>query len=231
MHRIVRGHFGEQGGFVVGEPHKPPYLNAEWLEDLVWADVRRFLENPGEVLERVREQMADSSTGGSEAPAGGELEARREDLAKRLASRHAEKDRYVRTYAQGHISEEELDVYLADLKNQTDNLRLLLASVESEVSQKHDLAQLAATTEAWLRALRERVEEVEGDTPAAFEARRRLVKLLVQSISAGKRPDDDGRLRTEIQIIYRFGPPSEATAEAYPDGESSVVSLQNGRTS
>jgi hypothetical protein len=212
-------------------PHKPPYLNAEWLEDLVWADVRRFLENPGEVLERVREQMADSSTGGSEAPAGGELEARREDLAKRLASRHAEKDRDVRTYAQGHISEEELDVYLADLKNQTDNLRLLLASVESELSQKHDLAQLAATTEAWLRALRERVEEVEGDTPAAFEARRRLVKLLVQSISAGKRPNDDGRLRTEIQITYRFGPPSEATAEAYPDEESSVVPLQNGRTS
>jgi hypothetical protein len=57
------------------------------------------------------------------------------------------------------------------------------------------------------------------------------VKLLVQSISAGKRPDDDGRLRTEIQITYRFGPPSEATAETYPDEESSVVALQNGRTS
>ncbi len=120
--------------------HKPPYLNAVWLEDLVWTDVRRFLKNPGEVLEQVRKQL------GSEDD-GGELEARREELAKRLASRQAEKDRYVRTYAQGHISEEDLAFYLADLKNQTDNLRLLLASVETELSQKRERAKLADTTE------------------------------------------------------------------------------------
>ncbi len=120
--------------------HKPPYLNAVWLEDLVWTDVWRFLKNPGEVLEQVRKQL------GSEDD-GGELEARREELAKRLASRQAEKDRYVRTYAQGHMSEEDLAFYLADLKNQTDNLRLLLASVETELSQKREQAELADTTE------------------------------------------------------------------------------------
>ena len=94
-------------------------MRASWLEDLVWSDVRCFLEDPGEVLERVRKQL------GSEDNAT-ELEARRDELAKRLASRQAEKDRYVRTYAQGHISEEELDVNLADLKNQTNSLRLSL---------------------------------------------------------------------------------------------------------
>ena len=54
--------------------------------------------------------------------------------------RQAEKDRYVRTYAQGHISEKVLDVYLADLKNQTHNLRLLLASVEGEISRHQEQA-------------------------------------------------------------------------------------------
>ena len=198
--------------------HKPPYLNAVWLEDLVWTDVRRFLKNPGEILEQVRKQL------GSEDD-GGELEARREELAKRLASRQAEKDRYVRTYAQGHISEEELAVYLADLKNQTDNLRLLLASVETELSQKREQAELADTTEAWLYTLRERLAEVEEDTPDAFQARRRLVKLLVQSISADKRPEDG---RTEIQITYRFGPP--VASGAYPE-DSSVVVGKNGSRS
>lgn len=187
-----------------GSLHKPPYLNAVWLEDLVWTDVCRFLENPGEVLERVREQIGGAND-------GGEFEARREDLTKRLAGRQAEKDRYERTYAQGHISEEELEVYLAGLKNQTDNLRLLLASVEAELSQKREQAELADTTEAWLYALRERIEEVEEDTPEAFQARQRLVKLLVKSISAGKRPEDG---RTEIQITYRFGPTS--ASEGYP---------------
>jgi hypothetical protein len=66
-------------------PHKPPFVKAEWLEKTVWEDVRSFLENPGEVLERVREQMGDED----EAE---KLERRRGDLGKRLAGKQAEKD-------------------------------------------------------------------------------------------------------------------------------------------
>jgi hypothetical protein len=159
------------------------------------------------LLERVREQL------GSEDNTR-ELEARQGELTKRLAAKQAEKDRYVRTYAQGYILEEELDLYLSELKNQTDNLRLLLKSVEAERSQKREQTELADTTEVWLRTLRERVKEVEGDTPEAFRERRQFVKLLVQSISAGKRPEDG---RTEIQVTYRFGPPP---GEGYSDGSA-----------
>jgi hypothetical protein len=114
---------------------------------------------------------------------------------------------------------------MADLKTQTDNLRLLLASVEAELSQKREQAELADTTKAWLYALRERIEEVEEDTPEAFQARRRLIKLLVGSISADKRPEDG---RTEIPVTYRFGPPS--ASEGYPE-DSSVGSFKNGSMS
>jgi hypothetical protein len=30
-------------------------VSAEWLEELVWSDVRHFLEEPGEILQRLRE--------------------------------------------------------------------------------------------------------------------------------------------------------------------------------
>jgi hypothetical protein len=69
------------------------------------------------------------------------------------------------------------------------------------------------------------VAVLRGDTPVAFEARRRLVKLLVQSISAGKPPNEG---RTEIKITHRFGPPP--TSEAYPD-QSSVDPFKNGSRS
>jgi hypothetical protein len=85
-------HVGRTKNFGTGRPHKPTYLNAPWLEDLACTDVRRFLEDPGEVLERVCKQL------GSEDKAA-ELEARRNKLAKRLAAKQAEKDRYVRPYA------------------------------------------------------------------------------------------------------------------------------------
>lgn len=130
-----------------GPPHRPPFISAPWLEDLVWQDVRRFLEDPGEILERVREQLRGDS--GEEGRAE-DLVRRREDLAKRLTGKQSEKDRYVRLYVQGHISETELENYLADLKNQTANLRLLIDSVEADLSQKRKHAELAETTHAWL---------------------------------------------------------------------------------
>jgi len=66
------------------------------------------VENPGEVLERVREQLE----GGDQA---NELEERRLSLQKRLATKQAERDRAMRLYMRGLIPEEETDVLLADL--------------------------------------------------------------------------------------------------------------------
>jgi hypothetical protein len=57
-------------------------VNVEWLENLVWQDIRSFLANPGEVLERVREQLEGDDQ-------EYELAERRESLQKRLASKHA----------------------------------------------------------------------------------------------------------------------------------------------
>ncbi len=168
------------------------------MEDLVWSDVKRFVTNPGEVLEHVREQLQDE--GDTE-----DLGARLEGLERRLTAKQGEKDRYVRLYAQGHISEDELEAYLADLKNQIGNLRLLIEATEADLSQRRERAQVADTTVAWLNLLRERTEEIEEDTPGAFVKRQQLVRLLVEKIALFR---DEGRTTTVV-ITYRFGPPDD----------------------
>jgi site-specific DNA recombinase len=173
-----------------------PHVNARWLEETVWNDVKLFLEHPGEVLERVREQMGSGD-------AHAELEARHADLTKRLAAKSVEKDRYVRAYAQDLLSEEELAEYVTDLKNQIENLKLLIGAVEDELKGRREHVEIAETVEAWLLTLRERVSEIEEETHEAFAKRRELVKLLVERIDAGR--DENGR--TKIEVRYRFGPP------------------------
>ena len=163
--------------------------------------MRRFLENPGETLDKLRAQLASGAGDDTE-----DLEHRQRDLQKRLAVKQAEKDRYVRTYAQGHISEEELETYLLDLKGQIENLRLLIGSVEADLSSKREQAEIAETTHAWLLTLQERLSEVEQDTEEAFQARRRLVRLLVAGVSAGEKREDG---TSEVRITYRFDPPDE----------------------
>jgi hypothetical protein len=63
---------------------------------------------------------------------------------------------------------------------------------------------LADTTYTWLTLLRERVEEIEEDTPEAFFKRQQLVRLLLERITINR----EGR-ETTVMITYRFGPPDE----------------------
>jgi hypothetical protein len=61
----------------------------------------------------------------------------------------------IKLYAQDHISEEELETYLLGLKNQISNLRLLMESVEADLSVSAENKLTAKKAEAWLLTLRE----------------------------------------------------------------------------
>ena len=63
----------------------------------------------------------------------------------------------MRLYAQEHISEEELETYLLDLKHQIDNLRLLIESAQADLSRSAEKELAAKNTEAWLLTLRDRI--------------------------------------------------------------------------
>lgn len=85
-------------------------------------------------------------------------------------------------------------------------MRVLLASVEADLSERQERTALTDTTHAWLLSLGRRMAEVEEDTPEGFEKRRQLV----ESISLG-RSQQEGC--SEVQITYHFGPPPDSDAE------------------
>ena len=97
----------------------------------------------------------------------------------------------------------------------------MLEAVETEVAQRHQETELAASTEAWLVSLKERIHEVEGDSEEAFRARRRVVRLLVEGIVIeDKRKGDEFRVR----ITYRFDEPGESEAASERGEELCEVS-------
>jgi site-specific DNA recombinase len=159
-------------------PHRAPCISAEWLESLVWDDIRAFVENPGEVLERLRAEGFDTDVSANE------LEVRRNDLTRRLAAKNAERDRYVRTYAQGHISEEELADYMADIKNQISNLRLLISSVEDDLASLGESRHKTQSAAEWLLALRE-----------SLRGRGRYTRGVPKAARTGKAPRRDHNRR------------------------------------
>ena len=113
------------------------------------------------------------------------------------------------------------EVYMAELRNQAENLKWLISSVESDLAQKHESRTMAATTEAWLMIPRKNLDEVEGNTQKAFEARRELAKVLVERITIGR--NHDGKIK--VELTYRFGPPEVRLGEVSADGIQNSVRL------
>ena len=113
------------------------------------------------------------------------------------------------------------------LKNQIDNLRLLIESVETDLSESRERTELADTTHAWLVALRERIVEVEGDTPEAFSTRQKVVRLLVAGVTIEKAHRGDP---LRVRVTYRFDPPPDE-AEAGEGGQGDIFAgdVQNPR--
>ena len=170
------------------------------------------------VSSKIPERSSSASRSTSQGLGRGkDLEERHASLTRRLAAKQEEKSKYVKLYAQGHLDEEELEVHMADLKNQVANLKLLVSSVESDLAARDEGRMVARTTEAYLVALRKNLAEVEQDTEEAFESRRQLATLLVEKIVVGR--NEEGQ--TKVDVTYRFGPPEVAV------GEDSVDGVQN----
>ena len=61
---------------------------------------------------------------------------------------------------------EELADYVADINNQTDYLKLLISSVENDLTNLIETREVAERAADWLLTLRERLSEIEADIPA-----------------------------------------------------------------
>jgi hypothetical protein len=111
--------------------------------------------------------------------------------------------------SKGGISEDEFAEYTADLNAQIENLQLLISSAEADLDAHEEERLAAATTEAWLLTLRQRLAEVEADSDEARRQRRELVELLVEKIIVTENGDGGAT----VMITYRFGPPAQEQGE------------------
>jgi site-specific DNA recombinase len=186
-----------------------PGVRADWLEELVWSDVRAFLSDPGAVVERIQAQEGSDE-------AGKALIERREKLLKQLAAKHRERERRLDQHAKGHITDEELDAHIGALRAEIERLQARVEDIEGHLSAQEHEREAGRTTESYLLSLMGRIEGVEHDPTT----QRELVRLLVSAITIGR--DEHGRAR--VDITYRFGPPEVDLAEPeLPEEEPALV--------
>ena len=171
-------------------------VHAEWLEEAVWADIRSFIENPGDVIEKLGERIQLEL---EKTPAADDRE---KQLLKLIAAKKIEKDRVLDAYRRGLIEIEALEDHVARSRQEVEPLEEELSDlVHQQEKVGTSISQLAGT-QTLLECLRENVGHITDN-----QSKRPIVEELVQDIvvtTVGKRR----RKSATINVTYRFDPDS-----------------------
>ena len=180
-------------------------INMDWLDDFVWQDCLKFINNPGLVVSSIEEAEADKET-----------DRQTEVLLEaRLAELDADHERMLDLYRQKIIG-------LADLSGQLEKIKKdrekVLAELD-ELKKKHAADQFFAAKESAVNML-ELLKETVNKPDLPFEMKQTVIRTMVDKITVAT--DTSGpRPKAKVTIQYRF------SGESVTDFTRTVIRKDN----
>jgi hypothetical protein len=156
------------------------------LEPVIWADVERFLREPGAIIEELSWQS-------DAAAAIVDLEADRSALEAALRDSLAQRDRMLDVYRRGHVGLVELEAQLAEIERERGELEARIARLRPP-----DLPNPALYPVDLMEELRGRL-----DAGLTDEQRDQIVHLLVRRITVHTDVETKPK-RSRIVVEYNF---------------------------
>ena len=183
-------------------------VRADELDELVWGQVRRLLENPELVQAEIDRRLASLRT---EHPAT----KRREALERDLARAEAALARLIEAYQEQLISLGELRSRTPALRKRQSALRAQLDALDTELHDAETYLKLAETLEGFLARLGDSIDNL------TIAERQRVLRLVVREVLIGGEDDN-------VTIRHSIPTPTGGTDGSYllrgssplaPDGE------------
>ena len=161
-------------------------VSMTWLDDFVWQDCLKFINNPGLVVAAVDDSEAER-----------EADVQTESLLEnRLAELDADRERMLDLYRQKLIS-------LDDLSGQLDKIKKDREVAQAELDalrDKHDADQFFAAKETAVNML-ELLKETVNKPDISFEMKQTVIRTMVDKITVRTL---EGGAKAQVTIHYRF---------------------------
>jgi len=162
----------------------------ELLDEAVWAEVCRLLEDPGRVLEEYQRRLDTVQAN----PRRLELDT----LGRQLAKARRATDRLIDSYAEGLIEKPEFEPRIAELRRRTTRLEAEAGAVQAKEEQARSLQLVIGKLGLFADMVRDRLETADWTT------KRDIICTLVKRIEVA----DDA-----VRVIFRIDPGSSGPPE------------------
>ena len=193
---------GSQAGDRLGrERCNAKVIAAQWIEDLVWEDIKAFVANPGEVINTLKERMDQ------ELQSVPSVETRRQELVKSIKAKEAEKDRVLDAYRHGLIDIDALGDHVGRSKVELEPLEEELGNLTMIVAQKGLALGQMTNAEHLLSELQ---DQMQGDLD--WDTRRQVVEALVKGVTVVTK-GEARKKQADVVVTYAFEGPVHAVEQ------------------
>ena len=194
-----------------GKRCKSHPVRADELDPLVWAEVRRLLEDPQLVRAEIDRRLASART---EHPAA----RRRDTLERDLIRADQAIARLIEAYQEQLISLDELRARTPALRKRQSTLQAQLDTINAELADAESYLQLADTIDAFLGRLADGLDELD------IAGQQRILRLVVREVLIGGEDD-------KITIRHSIPTPNGGSDGSYPLRGSSHITVPLQRLS
>ena len=162
-----------------------PQVRTDRLDEAVWREVDRVLEDPGRIAAEYERRLAQARR-----PEAGDLAGVEAQIAKLRRGM----GRLIDSYTEGLIDKAEFEPRIAGLRQRIQGWEEQAASLREEATQRAALVLIVGRLQDFARQVHDRIAAVDWDV------RRDLIRLLV------KRVEID---RNEVNVVFRVAPPPD----------------------
>jgi site-specific DNA recombinase len=157
------------------ECREHPYLKADQLEELVWAEVAEVLKHPDVIVKSIQAQSSQESLDN--------LQQEKAKAEQELGSLQAEEDRAIRLLVTGKISEDQLDRQRRFITERLEHARAKVSDLRNQGKVLQERNGLATDILTWVQHVRVGLHALEA------EARQEVLRLVVDSVVVGRESD------------------------------------------
>jgi site-specific DNA recombinase len=182
-----------------GAPRCPgKVLHANWLEDAVWEECRRFIRNPGEALDEARRKLRERMT----ASAG--FAEQRRTLLGQLAEKETERERVLTLFRKGTISDAEAERELDAIAKEAGQVREMIESMRAQTALIEAQEAFLTDSAALLSRLQDELADIDASNDQA--RKREVIEQYVRQITVETRRVGPHKLEADVRVFLRLKP-------------------------
>jgi len=188
-------------------------LRADWLDEVVWADCRKFILNPGEALKEAQQQLH------SRMAQVAHLEQQRAGYIHALGEKAMERERILTLFRRGRVALDDAETQLDEIAREEADLRQHLMAIDAQKTLAEAFESHMTEARLLLTQLHTRLAEIEQTQD--FAVMRQVVEVLVRTLRIDTHEGATPRRKhATVTITYAFSPQSVAVSSTGCDTET-----------